>query len=744
MIWANLRSAGTARAPVSGAIVRELQDHSRAFSGIAGIWTLTRTIRSDHPEQLKAALVTVNFFDVLGVKAQRGHTFRRSEEGTSATLLSNSLFQRRFAGNGSLLGRSLPLQNESNTLVGVLPARFLLHFAPDANVPPEVQIFSPFPADVYGGRDQYFIRVIGRLKSGVSFAQAQQDIDRAAKEIRAQYAEYEREELQFAITGMQADAVRDIRPALQALLAGAVFILLLCCVNVAALLVARAGHRRKEIALRLALGASQGRLLRQLLTESILLCTIGGFLGFTFGWIGFRGLLAIRPERLAYLDDSGLQGAMLTFAVMASLSSAVLFGLAPSVESFRMDFVTTLRAQAKSWFTRLHRRSGHALVVGEVALAFVLVTAATLMARTLSHLQRVQPGFEPRSLLTFQVGGLPFHEVSAWELRLAALPGVASAGATSHLPFDTDIPNWYGPYRPEGATTTPGATFISDLRCVTPAYFTAMGARLTAGRYFNEQDRTHSQAVVVVDDVAARTAWPGQTALGKKIEVEHITEAGFRPISSVVVGVVGHVYSHSLTKVVRGQIYLPYEQSPRNPLTFVLRTKVLPLSLVPTIQQMLHETSKAAAMGKVQLMNDYVTREISPSQFVAVLAWAFAGLAVMLAGGGVYGVLHYQISQRLPELGVRMALGATAAELVRQVFRESLVLIAIGLTVGIAGAFLVSGWLAAMVYGVSPRDPLSYAVAAFLLPTAVLAGSLPPALLAGRVNPAEMIRTDSF
>lgn len=226
------------------------------------------------------------------------------------------------------------------------------------------------------------------------------------------------------------------------------------------------------------------------------------------------------------------------------------------------------------------------------------------------------------------------------------------------------------------------------------------------------------------------------------MQAEHVTEAGFRPISSVVVGVVSHVYSHSLTKIVRGQIYLPYEQSPRDPLTFVLRAGVPPLSLVPTIRRILARTNKTAAMGKLELMNDYVTGEISPSNFVAVLAAAFAGLAVMLAVGGIYGVLHYQISQRMPEIGVRMAVGATPAELVRQVFRESLVLIIIGLALGTAAALLLSSWLAAIVYGISPRDPWSYALAALLLPIAVFAGSLQPALLAGRVNPAEMIRAD--
>ncbi len=742
VIWANFRSAGTARAPVSGAIVRELQNHNRSFSGVAGIWTLTRTIRGDTPEQVKAAMVTVNFFDLLGVRAQRGHTFVKSEEGAPTVLLANSLFQRRFAGNWKLLGKSLPFQDDSKTLAGVLPANFLLHFAPDANVPADIQVFDAFPTDVYSGRDQYFIRLVGRLKPGVSMAEAQRDVNRLAKDIRGKYAEYNRDNLQFTITGMQADAVQDVRPALEALFAGAALVLLICCVNVAGLLVVRANNRQREMALRLALGASQGRLLRQLFVEGLLLCAFGGFLGLAFGWAGFRGLLAIRPERLSRLDDATLSWPVLAFAALSCLSAAMLFGLAPALESFRLDLVATLRAHSRSWFRRLHRRSGNALVIGEVALAFILVTAAALTARTLLHLLQVRPGFEPKNLLALQVGGIKVNEVAGWESRLAELPGVERIGAISHLPLDTDIPNWYSPYQPESPGAISGATFISDLRCVTPGYFSAMGAHLLAGRYFNEQDRANSEQVVIVDDLLARTTWPGESALGKKLRAEHVTENGFRPIPSIVVGVVEHVYNHSLTKTVRGEIYLPYEQSPRSPLTFVLRTSVPPLSLVPAIRRMLHNTNKFAAMAKVRPMSEYVAREISPSSFTAVLAAVFAGLTLLLAMTGIYGVLNYQISQRMPEIGMRMALGASRREVVYLIFHESLALLTIGLGLGIAGALLVARWLASFLYGVSPQDPLSFGLALLVLPATVFLGSLRPAVRAERVNPAEMIRAE--
>ena len=420
VIWASFRAAGTARAPVSGAILSEIQHRNRSFANVAGIWTITRTFIGDNPEQVKAARVTANFFDVLGVRALHGHTFVKEEEGGPAILLTESLFRRRFAADASLISKGLPMQGDENTLIGVLPANFQLHFAPDANVPSDVQVFQTFWSDVYRGREQYFIRIVGRLKSRVSMAEAQQDLDRVAAEIREVYALYAHENLQLTLTGMQADAVRDVKPALAALFAGSAFVLLICCINVTGLLVARASDRRKEMALRLALGASRGRILRQLLVEGSILCAIGGAAGIIIGWAGFRGILAIRPERLAHIDNAGLSWPVLTLAAVSSLTAAMLFGLVPALESFRIDLVATLRASGRSWLRRFHRCSGSVLVIGEVALAFVLVTSAALTSRTLSNIEQVRPGFEPHSLLAFQVaaGEMQFNAVAEWSPNL--------------------------------------------------------------------------------------------------------------------------------------------------------------------------------------------------------------------------------------------------------------------------------------------------------------------------------------
>jgi predicted permease len=573
--------------------------------------------------------------------------------------------------------------------------------------------------------------------------EAQLDLDRVAKEITGAYTEYAAEDLKFTVAGMQDDAVRDVKPALVVLFAGAAFLLLICCVNVAGLLLARAGERRRELALRLTLGASRSRVLGQMLTEGLVLCGLGGALGIAAGWAGFRGLLAIRPERLARLTDAGFSWPVLAFSAASSLAAGLLFSLVPALESCRLDLIATLRAGGRGLLGRVHRRLGGILVVAEIAVAFVLVMGAALTARTLARIGQASPGFEPRQRLAFQVaGGLPggLGAIADLEAQFAALPGVEAAGAISHLPFDTDLPNWYSPYRPQGFTADQAAAMVADLRCVTPGYFTAIGTRLVAGRFFDRQDRAGSRAVAIVDEMLAGSTWPGESAIGKIIDAEHTTGNGFEPVASVVVGVVEHIHNHSLTRAVRGQIYMPFEQSPRTPLTFVLHTSVPPLSLAPAVRRLVRSRSRTAALAKMRPMPEYVAREIAPAGFTAVLAALFAALALLLAATGIYGVLNYQVSRRLPEMGVRMAVGAGARDVLRLVLRQGLVLAAAGVVLGSAGVIVTGRWLGSLLFGIGPLDPLSYVLTLLLLPAAALAGCWRPAARAAGANPAGLIR----
>jgi putative ABC transport system permease protein len=749
LVWAGIRTAGTTRSPASGLMFRELERRQQSLSGLAGIWVGTGTFTGDEPEQVKVAQVTPNFFDVLGVRAAHGRSFVKEEEagGRPAIMLTDGFFRRRFASDTARIGQLVQTQETSATLVGVLPADFQLQFTPGAGVPPDIHAFIPFPYNIYQG-NVYYLRMIARLKPGVTIAQAQSDLDRVAAEIRGAYSNFAPDNLHFTLTGMQADAARDIQPALAALFAGAGFVLLICCVNVTSLLLARASDRRKEIALRVALGASRGRILRQLLVESALLCLLAGTAGIVVGWVAFRGLLAIRPDRLASIGDAQLSWPILAFAAGASVLVAVLLGLVPAFESFRLNHMDVLRTGGRGWLGRLHRRAGGALVISEVTLGFVLVTGAALTARTLANIEHVHPGFDARNLLTFQISfgqtlnpDLPLSTISDWERHLAALPGVERVGATSHLPLD-DFPNWFMPYRPRDVAADRASGLIADHRCVTPGYLAAMGVRLVEGRHFDHQDRAGGRPVIIVDELLARSHWPGQSAVGKVIDARHVINGQFIPVPSVVVGVVEHVRNHSLTRQVRGEIYIPFEQSSRSPLTFVLRTNVEPLSLVPTIRAMLRQQAPQVAMAKVRLMTDYVARDVAPAGFTAVLAAIFGGLALLLAATGIYGVLNYQVSRRLPEMGIRMAVGAAAHDVLRLVLKEGLLLAAAGVLLGAAAATVVARWLSTLLFGVSAHDPLSYALALLLLPAAAILGCWRPAWRAASANPSEIIREE--
>jgi predicted permease len=750
-IWASFRTAGTGRGVVSGPILGEIERRNRSLAGVAGIWVGADTFTGGDPEQVRVGQVTRNFFDVLGVRAAQGRTFVKEEEagGRPAIVLADSFFRRRFAGNAALLGTGLAMRSADATLVGVLPADFLLHFAPDTNVPADVQAFEPFLYDIYAGRRTlYYIRTIGRLKPGASLADAQSDLDRVAAEIRGAYTEFAGINLHFQVAGMHADAVRDLQPALAVLFAGAAFVLLICCVNVTSLLLARAGDRRKEIAVRLALGASRGRIVRQLLAESALLCLLGGAAGIAAGWAGFRALLSIRPERFAHIGETGLSWPALAFAAATSLAAALLFGLAPAAESMRFDLIETLRASGRSWRGRRHRRTGGALVAGEIALAFVLVTGATLAARTLSKTREVRPGFEAQHLLTFQINfgetlspSIPPGMIGDWETQMRALPGVERVGGTSHLPLD-DFPNWYGPFRPEGVTGSQSAAMVADNRAITPGYLAAMGVRLLEGRYFDQRDRAGGRQVVIVDELLARSTWPGQPAVGKRLEASHAVKYGLALVPSEVVGVVEHVRNHSLTREVRGEIYVPFAQSPRSPLTFAVRSRGDALALVPAIREMLRRRAPGLAMAKVRPMTAYVAREIAPVSFTAVLAAVFGVLALLLAATGIYGVLNYQVSRSLPEMGIRMAMGARGRDVIHLVLREGMRLTFAGIVMGAVAALAAARWLAALVYGISARDPLSYALALVLLPAAALFGCWRPARRAASADPSQIIREE--
>ncbi|HEV8148386.1 MAG TPA: ABC transporter permease [Bryobacteraceae bacterium] len=752
LIWSNFHSSGP-RAPSSGPIVREIQQRSRLLQEVAGIWVGTGTFTGEaNPEQVKVASVTTNFLSMLGVKPAVGRVFLPEEKfgGRPAIVISYGLWQRRFGGDPNIAGKGIPFQGASLTILGVMPQDFQLHFPQDSNVPPIVDAYVPFGDLARFPRTLYYIRMLARMKPGVTAAQAQEDLNSVAAQVRATYTEYSAENLTFEVAPLQRDTTREIRPTLIALFAGAGLVLLICCVNSANLLLARATGRRKEIAVRASLGASNGRIVRQLLVEGFVLCTVAGTVGVALGWLALKALLQLQPDYLARLGNVGLNAPVLAFMAVAAILSVLLIGLAPSLESFKFDLIESLRDGGRTSQTPARRGLRAALIVSEVTLGFILVVGAGLMIRTFEKIQQVRPGFEPQRLLTFEIDlpGSRYRNdvaraqfVKDWEQQLAAIPGVESVGAISHLPLD-DYPNWYSPYRPEGVSENESAALLADHRAVTIGYLRAMQTRLLEGRYFDDRDRNSGQRVVIVDESLARSTWPGQSAVGKKIETEHFSNGGFKPGWTEVVGVVEHIRHHSISKQLRGEIYIPFEQSSRPHLSYVLRTRVEPLSLADPVRDLLRQRDRDLALSKLRPMTMYMDRAKSPARFTAVLAAIFGALALVLAAIGIYGVVHYSVSRRTHEMGVRMALGASASDVLRLVLREGLVLTAIGMALGLAGALAVSRSLQGLIYGISSVDPLTYAAALLVIAAAAILGCWRPARLAARSNPLDTIRTE--
>lgn len=396
-------------------------------------------------------------------------------------------------------------------------------------------------------RDLYFIRYLGRLKPGVTFAAAQQDLDAVAHRLRERYGEYRSENLKLEATPLKQDVVREVRPPLLALMAGAGFVLLIACVNVANLLLVRGNMRRKEIAVRASIGASRGRVVRQLMVESLLLGTIAGALGLGIGALGVRLLLRLRPESLARLDSLAFDPVVLVFILGISLVSTILFGALPAFEATKLNLSATLRTIGRGTRIAGRKHVRKLLVMAEIASAFLLLSGTVLMVLTFRHLEAADPGFDPHRVLTFEIGfpGNRYERdadrnrfATELEGRLSSLPGVRSVGAVSHLPLD-DYPNWYSPYTPAGFTAQTSKNPLADYRAVTPGYFSAMGARILEGRPFTAMDRADTAPVVIVDDLLAAT-WPNQDAVGKKIAVEHFKEGDFVQGPATVIGVVKH------------------------------------------------------------------------------------------------------------------------------------------------------------------------------------------------------------
>ena len=522
------------RAPAAGPELAYLQERSKLFEEFGGIWAQSGALTGERePEQVKVGQVTWNFLSMLSAKPQLGRFFRAEEQGFSAArsmILSDALWRRRFGGDTQVIGKPVRMNGNSFTVVGVMPADFRIIFPEGSSVPSEMDVYIPFPADLAKQpADQGYIRVVGRLKRGVTPQQAQSEADEMASHMRKQFPAFAEQELKLQVVPLHGDVVRNLRPALLALFSGVGFVLVIACANVANLLLSRASQRQREVTLRIAMGATRGRVIRQLLTESVLLSCIGGAAAVLMGSWALKLLLALRPQEMERLGTIELDFTAFGFTLALSVIAGILCGIAPALRATRVNLVESLKEGGRN-VAGVRRDSRSVLIVCEVALGFVLLIGAGLMMQTFAGLLRVNPGFTADGLLTFHVSAASrkyetpeaatefFRKL---QKNVAAVPEVESVGVVSHLPFDESLPNWYSYYWAEGAPKQEQNTVMADHRSVFPGYFKSIGASFVAGRDFDDYDIKEGREVVIVDEVVAERAWSDGLAVGRKLNIEH-------------------------------------------------------------------------------------------------------------------------------------------------------------------------------------------------------------------------------
>lgn len=761
LIWTNF-GADLPQNWVSGPEYAEMQEFATLFDAIAVVAPTTVSFTGlGEPEQIDAAAASGTFFRVMRVRPLYGRLIGPDDDTPASNpvaVLGHGFWRRRFGADPAMVGQTITANGTTYTVIGVLPPGFAVRH-PDAQFPDAIDVWVPM-VPVFGttypelNRGSHFLRAFGRLADDVSLEQAQTDMDRVALQIQEQSPDYyDFPGWGVTVLSLHADLVEDVRPALLILLGAVGFVLLIACVNVANLQLTRAAGREREIAVRTAIGADRTRLVRQLLTESVVLALVGGLLGLVLAFGLIRVVMAVAPSDLPLRDVVGVDGSVLWYTLAIALVTGVLFGLAPVVYGMRQSIVGSLKEGGRGATSGVGgRRVRTALVVAEVALALVLLVGAGLMIRSLDNLLRANPGYRTDNLLTMRIAlpssryDGPAQQAFYSQLleRVRALPGVSQAGAISHLPLSGSYTS--GTTRVnESRTVTPvhGAQhpFIeADRRWVTPEYFETMGVQLLQGRTFNAFDGSAAPLVAMVDEEFVRRFWPTEEPIGKRVAINRNDEGEL--IWREVIGVVRHSKHYDLSTVGREQVYFPHPQFPVGTMYLAVRTASDPVALTSSIRGEVWALDSDQPVSDVQTMRDRVGSAVAQPRFNLLLLVTFAGIALLLATVGIYGVISYSVGQRTHEIGVRMALGASRQNVRFLVFRQGMLLTLIGVGVGLLAAFGLSRLLTALLYGVSPADPVTYGGVAVLLSAVAAAACLLPAGRATRVEPLAVLRDE--
>jgi putative ABC transport system permease protein len=695
------------------------------------------------PERLRGANVSGSLFSIMRVTPFLGSTFDSTHDkpGTDlVAVLSHGLWQRRFGSDPSVIGRSISLNGAGHTIIGVLPSEF--------DYPGRAELYLPFstiPTNRLQARGALWLRVTGRLRPGVTLDQARAEMNIVAERLAEQYPDANRD-LGINLVPLQEHIVGKVQPTLMMLLGAVTFVLLIACANLANLLLARGAVREKEIALRAALGARRIRLVRQLLTESLILALAGGALGLGLAYWGIDLLRTFSPANLPRTAEINIDSNVLLFTTLVAVVTGLLFGLFPAIRGSRPDLNESLKEGGRA-VAAPHQRLRNALVVAEVALSLVLLVGAGLLIRSFMRLMAVDPGFRPDNLLTMDIT-IPnskypqaSHAIEFYRQlieRTIALPGVVSAGIASDVPVTgREFPNSTS-FTAEGRVHPAGLEQVSvNVAAISTEYFQTIGVQLIRGRWFNDHDTPEGEQVVIINDTMARLFWPGDDPLGKRMK--YGGQASTDPWKRIV-GIVGNLRDLQMEKEPRPASYRPQTQAAGRSRTLVVRTVSEPAAMTGIIRKEILNLDPDQPVSNITTMAERIERSIAARRFTMLLLGVFAGLALLLAAIGMYGLLSYAVSQRTHEIGIRMALGAQSGQVRRMVVRQGMLLVLAGIVLGIGGSLALSTLISTLLYEIRATDPLSSIAAALVLGIVAFFACYVPARRATRVDPVTALR----
>jgi len=753
---------GPAASPAKFAHYRQQTDIVENVSAFnTGVMNYTG---GNFPEQLKSGRVSADFLKLVGAPFLRGRNFTAEEDlpqGPKAAVISRSLWETRFNADPNVIGKSISLGSEPYTIVGVLDRFDFREFGPTP------QVWTLFQFDPNSADQGHYFQVLARLKPGVTVQQAYSRMQASAKNYREKFPKAIGPNAGFGVLKIQDSLVRgDVKSSLFVYLGAVAFVLLIACANVANLLLVRATGRRREIAIRAAIGGSRGRIIRQLLTESIVLSLAGGILGLFVGWAGIRALLSINTAGLPRVgaagDMVGLDWRVVGFTVGIALVTGIVFGLIPALQSSKTDLTTTLKESSGRSGTGFRQNKVRSvLVVVEVALALVLLIGSALLIRTAMALGHVDPGFDTHNVLTLKMSlkGQQFEKAEAVEQivrngveRLKTIPGVVEASATCCVPLQ----GGYGlPFRivgrPLAADSQGPFHGGGGWMTVSPGYFEVFKIPIKKGRFFNERDTGTATPVVIINEAMAKQYWPKADPLADKLLIgKGVMREFAAETDRQIIGIVADIKSNGLDSDPQPQMWIPQAQVPDlanalnvslTPVSWIVRTQVPPQSLSNAIQQSLRE-STGLPVTDVESMDSIVSTSVSRQRFNMWVMSVFGGCALLLAAIGIYGLMAYSVEQRTQEIGIRMALGAQAAQVRSMVVTQGMGLAMVGIVVGLAGAFALARFITAFLFGVTTKDPMVFTGVPLVLAVVALVAVWLPARRASRVDPLIALRAE--